>query len=97
MNLDEMRQLCATYWNPIGVPMSNVTTQEALGFRPLPMDEYDAYLAHVIHLIEAGASKAEVRAYLDTVERDYLMLSTPAGDKAKFIEAVFKGDKSAEM
>ena len=88
MSLDELRDLCAKHWNPMSIPMANTTTEEKLGFRPLPVDEYDSYLSHAQNLLESGASSGEIRTYLETVERDYLMLSAPDGDKDAFIRAL---------
>lgn len=86
--LEVLRLLCAQHWNPIGIPMANMTTEEELPFRPMPADEYDRYLIYVEYLFATKASKKEIYTYLDTVEREYMMLSYPSGDKTKFIEAI---------
>ncbi len=70
--------------------MAGTSQSENLRFRPLPEDEYDSYLQQILALVEGGASREEVLAYMDTVEREYLMLTAPAGDKSKFVSAVFE-------
>lgn len=88
LSIEDLRQLCAAHWNPIGVPMSNVATEASLGYRPLPADEYDRYLSHMLILLAQGASDGELLGYLSTVERDYIGLSAPAGNKDRFVAAV---------
>ncbi|MDX8478316.1 hypothetical protein RFN28_07455 [Mesorhizobium sp. VK24D] len=88
IQLEEMRLLCAKHWNPIGIPMSNVPTSDELGFQPLPEDEYDSYLQQVMRLVVEGASAGQISHYLSLVESDYLMLSSPAGNKDAFVGAV---------
>ncbi|CAN7190473.1 hypothetical protein [Mesorhizobium sp. LjNodule214] len=85
----EMRDLCARHWNPIGVPMANIATSSELGFRPLPQDEYDTYLLHVIRLVGNGASPRQVADYLSTVENEYIQMISPSGSKDNFVNAVF--------
>jgi hypothetical protein len=96
MQIVQLRELCALYWNPIGVPMANVATQEQLGFRPMPEDEYDTYLLHVDALMREGATRDQIADYLSKVERDYLMLPRVAGNKAAFIEALFQSWSDSE-
>ena len=83
----KLRDACARLWNPIGVPMANVSSREELGYPPMPEDEYDAYLYGLVSRIRSGASFDELLGYLNEVERDHLMLSHPAGDKRAFIDA----------
>jgi len=45
---------------------------EGLEERPLPDDEYDNYLAEVREMLFAGAADADVVAYLDEVEREFM-------------------------
>ncbi|MCF3934395.1 hypothetical protein L1787_13370 [Acuticoccus sp. M5D2P5] len=95
MKLEELRRLCAKYWNPIGIPMSNIETEDSLGYRPLPADEYDTYLAHIQTLIQSKASMQDIREYLEIVERDYIMLSSPSGSKDAFIRALQEASGSS--
>lgn len=90
MDLTLLRRLCAQYWNPIGVPMSNVSTETELGYPPLPEGEYDGYLLKLVSMSQQGAKRSELINFLDKVERDYLMLSHPDGDKSAFVDAVLK-------
>jgi hypothetical protein len=90
MKLEDLRRLCAEHWNPIGVPMADLSATDTTGFRPLPADEYDVYLLHALAMVEGGSSKSEIVAYLNTVEQEYLMLSQPAGDKGRFVDALFE-------
>ena len=85
--LTELRRLCATHWNPIGVPMANVTTAEELGYPPLPEDEYAGYLLRLERLAIGGASLQELVSYLVSVE-EYIGVSKPAGNREAFVDAV---------
>lgn len=89
ISLTEIRDLCARYWNPIGIPMENIAPAGELQFRPLPEDEYDTYLLYVIWLVGDGASPKQVADYLSTVENEYIGLTSPSGSKDAFIDAVF--------
>jgi len=89
ISLAEMRHLCAEHWNPIGIPMANMTPSGKLQFRPLPEDEYDTYLLHVIRLVGDGASPSHIKDYLGTVENEYLQMTSPRGNKDTFVSAVF--------
>lgn len=84
MDLQELRNLCAEYWNPLGVPMAN-GTHNFLPHNTLPEDEYDQYLLHVADLIESDAADGELLEYLELVEKKYIMMPNPAGDKGAFI------------
>jgi len=86
--LEVLRLLCAQHWNPIGIPLANMTIEKETPFRPMPEDEYDRYLLYVEYLFANKASEKEILAYLDTVEREYLMLSSPRGNKRKFIASI---------
>lgn len=70
--------------------MENMATSSELAFRPLPEDEYDSYLEHVMRLVVEGASPTQISDYLGKVESEYLMLSSSAGSKDAFISAVFE-------
>lgn len=85
-----MRDLCAIYWNPIGIPMANLATSSELRSRPLPEDEYDTYLLHVIRLVSDGATPSQIMDYLSTVEKEYIELTSPRGSKDAFVNAVFE-------
>jgi hypothetical protein len=87
-SLEQVRELCARLWNPIGVPMANTISEDELGFRPLPAGEYDGYLLHLLTLLQRGVPDRDLRSYLETVEREYIGLSKPAGDKANFLAAL---------
>jgi hypothetical protein len=89
ISLAEIRDLCAEHWNPISIPMANVTPPTELRFRPLPEDEYDTYLLHVIRLVGDGASPRQIKDYLSTVENEYIQLASPRGNKDNFVNAVF--------
>lgn len=68
--------------------MSVGESSQGLGFSPLPADEYDSYLIELIRMAETGSSKQEIVLYLEKVERDYLMLTDPDGNKGDFAEAI---------
>ncbi|MER9231384.1 hypothetical protein NKI56_04630 [Mesorhizobium sp. M0622] len=89
MQLEEMRILCAKHWNPIGIPMESTATSREPGFRPLPADEYDNYLLQIMRLVVDGADPRQISDYLGKVENEYLGLSSPAGSKDDFLNAVF--------
>ncbi|MER8386972.1 hypothetical protein NKJ46_28215 [Mesorhizobium sp. M0166] len=90
ISLAEIRDLCARHWNPIGIPMANLAPSSEPRFRrPLPADEYDTYLLHVIRLVGDGASPSQVADYLSTVENEYIQLTSPRGSKDDFVSAVF--------
>ena len=59
-------------------------------FPPFPEDEYDSYLQRVLHLVCDGATSRQISEYLTKVEKEYLMLTSPAGSKDDFIRAVFQ-------
>ncbi|MER8405081.1 MULTISPECIES: hypothetical protein [unclassified Mesorhizobium] len=90
ISLAEMRDLCARHWNPIGIPMASIATSSDLGFRPLPEDEYDTYLRHIVRLVGDGASPKQVADYVGTVEKDYIQVISPLGSKEDFVSAIFK-------
>jgi hypothetical protein len=90
-DLSQLRDLCAKHWNPIGVPMLNEGRAGEGDFRPLPEDEYDTYLLHVQSMLETGSAPNEIVSYLDLVEREYLMLTRPSGDKGAFVRALWSG------
>ena len=94
MRIEALRKLCALYWNPIGIPMSNIASESETEFPALPEDEYDAYLSNLGEMIERHDSVQEMLEYLSIVERDYIMLSAPSGDKRKFLEEVLKEAKA---
>jgi hypothetical protein len=94
MQLEEMRILCAKHWNPIGIPMESSVASREPGFRPLPSDElpsdeYDSYLMQIMRLLVEGANPMQIRDYLGKVENKYLGLSSPAGNKDDFLNALF--------
>jgi len=68
--------------------MSNVTTEQELGSRPLPADEYDTYLLYIISRLEANCGLDEIYSYLCIAENDYMMLSYPSGNKNEFISSI---------
>lgn len=86
--MKKLRELCAAHWNPIGVPMELEVGAKTLLDRPLPDDEYDNYLAEVREMLGSGAADAEVVAYLDEVERDFMGIDQPHGDKSRFVAEV---------
>lgn len=88
LELSALRDLCARYWNPIGVVMEFEPTAKD-DPSPMPADEYDGYLVVMRRMIAEGASRHDVVLYLSKVEKDFIGLSQPSGDKAKFVEAVF--------
>ncbi len=88
MNLSKSRELYAAHWNPIGIAMALEGSEQALGYPPLPDDEYDNYLAGVREMLKSGAADTEVVAYLDEVEREFMGIDQPHGDKARFVAAV---------
>ncbi|MGX8011340.1 hypothetical protein ACVDG8_021425 [Mesorhizobium sp. ORM8.1] len=90
ISLAQMRDLCAIYWNPIGIPMANLASSSELRSRPLPEDEYDIYLLHVIRLVSDGASPLEIGDYLGIVENEYIEMTSPPGSKDAFVNAVFE-------
>ncbi|MER8723892.1 hypothetical protein [Mesorhizobium sp. M1027] len=90
ISLAEIRDLCARHWNPIGIPMANMETSSELEFRPLPENEYDTYLHHIIRFVGDGASPKQVADYVDTVEKDYIQVTSPLGSKEDFVSAIFK-------
>jgi hypothetical protein len=65
--ISEIRQLW-TDWNPIGVVSGTG-----------PDDEYDAYLAPTLRLLERDASVDEIVAYLKWVTLEHMGLSEVAG------------------
>lgn len=90
MSLEILRNLCAKYWNPIGFPMESEANAKELEFPPLPADEYDTYLKYVEKMLQNNASDQQIIAYLETVERDFLELTSPAGNKSEFVSALKK-------
>ena len=89
ISIKELRKLCAAHWNPIGFPMELEVGPEGLKDGPLPDDEYDNYLTGVREMLKAGATDAEIVAYLDEVEREDLGIGEGAnGDKPGFVAAV---------
>ena len=70
--------------------MANTDTAGEISFRPLPEDEYDAYLLHLQSMLETGSSPNDIVSYLDLVEREYLMLTKPSGDKGAFARALWQ-------
>ena len=54
MDLDRLRRIGWTHWNPIGLAGPPAT----------PADEYDAYLSRTFGMLTAGQSEADVIAYL---------------------------------
>lgn len=88
--IETLRKLCADLWNPIGVPM-RVFNGRPGGDQPwfLPCDEYDNYLRHAWSLVTSGATEEELIKYLKQVEDEYIMLTSPHGDKAAFANALF--------
>jgi len=94
-----LRALGAAYWNPIGIPMELERGMEGLEERPLPDDEYDNYLAEVREMLFAGAADADVVAYLDEVEREFMGIDQPHGDKCRFVaevRAAISGGRTAD-
>ncbi|TIQ22805.1 MAG: hypothetical protein E5X51_03820 [Mesorhizobium sp.] len=89
MDIGELRQLCAEYWNPIGVPMSNSKQQNSAFHRPLPEDEYDTYLVELLRMMKEGKSKYEILSYIDYVEKEYIMMESGKEKKNKFIDKLF--------
>lgn len=69
--------------------MANVKTTEELGYRPLPEDEYDSYLARLAGMVRGGAYRSDMLAYLASAE-EYIGVSKPAGNKEAFLDAVVK-------
>ncbi|WP_434724428.1 hypothetical protein [Mesorhizobium sp. RIZ17] len=90
ISLTQMRDLCAIHWNPIGMPMANLVRSSELRSRPLPEDEYDTYLLHVIRLVRDGATPSQIVDYLSTAEKEYMGLTSPRGSKDIFVNAVFE-------
>lgn len=85
--LSELRQLCAKFWNPIGVVM-DFEPEAQDDPSPMPADEYDGYLKVMWRMIKEGASRDDVVSYLSKVETEFIGLSRPAGNKLAFAEAV---------
>lgn len=56
----------------------------------LPEDEYDRYLNQVLKMITAGEEKSAILEFLSKVEREYLMLTNPRGNKFQFLEELTK-------
>lgn len=86
--LSELRQLCAKYWNPIGVVM-DFEPEAQNDPSPMPADEYDSYLMVAWQMINKGATEDDVVSYLSQVETEFIGLSRPAGNKLAFVEAIF--------
>ena len=68
--------------------MADTISEDELGFRPLPADEYDGYLLHLLTLLQRGVPHRDLRSYLETVEREDIEFSKPAADKGNFLAAL---------
>lgn len=88
-NLECLRLLCAELWNPIGVVME-FEPDAVNDPSPMPADEYDGYLIEVFDMVQKGESFGSVVDYLAKVERDYIGLTRPSGDKLLFVGELFK-------
>jgi hypothetical protein len=87
--LQAVRLLCASFWNPIGIVME-FEPAAVNDPSPMPADEYDGYLIESLEMVRDGASVQVVVDYLTRVEREYIGLTQPSGDKLTFVRKLFE-------
>lgn len=56
----------------------------------LPEDEYDQYLNQVLRMISQGEERSAIIDFLSAVEREYMMITNPSGNKYQFVEELVK-------